>query len=223
MKSINLSNNLYILRKRRGLSQEEFAEKIHISRQAVSKWERGEALPDIENLIEIAEFYGVTIDELINKDEVIGEVAESPVREDDSKSESEEKKSKIKVTWSFEWKEAPYPIIVALVYLALGFLVPNGWAVYWTLFITIPVYYTFIDCIKARRFTPFAYPVLCAFIYCLYGMLTKVWHPTWLIFLSMPIYYWIAHQIDKAIAAKRGESVTVEAEDGNEDNKDEEE
>ena len=204
MKSINLSNNLYILRKRRGLSQEEFAEKIHISRQAVSKWERGEALPDIENLIEIAEFYGVTIDELINKDEVIGEVAESPVREDDSKSENEEKKSKIKVTWSFEWKEAPYPIIVALVYLALGFLVPNG-------------------CIKARRFTPFAYPVLCAFIYCLYGMLTKVWHPTWLIFLSMPIYYWIAHQIDKAIAAKRGESVTVEAEDGNEDDKDEEE
>ena len=223
MKSINLSNNLYILRKRRGLSQEEFAEKIHISRQAVSKWERGEALPDIENLIEIAEFYGVTIDELINKDEAIGEVAEPPVREDDSKSESEEKKSKIKVTWSFEWKEAPYPIIVALVYLALGFLVPNGWAVYWTLFITIPVYYTFIDCIKARRFTPFAYPVLCAFIYCLYGMLTKVWHPTWLIFLSMPIYYWIAHQIDKAIAAKRGESVTVEAVDGNEDDKDEEE
>ena len=76
MKSINLGNNLYNLRKKRGLSQEEFAEKIHISRQAVSKWERGEAFPDIENLIEIAEFYGVTIDELVNKAESFDGVAE---------------------------------------------------------------------------------------------------------------------------------------------------
>ena len=66
MKITNLSENLFRLRKKRGLSQEEFAEHIHISRQAVSKWERGEAYPDTENLIEIAAFYGVTLDELVN-------------------------------------------------------------------------------------------------------------------------------------------------------------
>ena len=77
MKNINLGNNLYNLRKKSGLSQEEFAEKLHISRQAVSKWERGEAFPDTENLIEIAEFYGVTIDELVNRTEPFDGVREA--------------------------------------------------------------------------------------------------------------------------------------------------
>ena len=65
-----LQNNLYELRKRAGLSQEDFAEKLGVSRQAVSKWERGEALPDTENLIVISEMFGVTIDELLKSDKI---------------------------------------------------------------------------------------------------------------------------------------------------------
>lgn len=224
MKSINLGNNLYNLRKKRGLSQEEFAEKIHISRQAVSKWERGEAFPDTENLIEIAEFYGVTIDELVNRAEPFDGVAEATDTAADEASasdtaEDEDGKSKtaVKVTWSFNWHELPYPLIVTAAYLLLGFLVPDGWAIYWTLFITIPIYYTVVECIKAKRFSPFAYPVLCAFVYCLCGMLTGVWHPSWLIFISIPIYYWLAYQLDKAIATKRGEDITVEVDEDDED------
>lgn len=60
-----LPNNLYELRKSAGLSQEEFAEKLGVSRQAVSKWERGEAYPDTENLIVISDMFNVTIDELL--------------------------------------------------------------------------------------------------------------------------------------------------------------
>ena len=66
MNKTNLPNNLYELRRKAGLSQEEFADRLNVSRQAVSKWERGEAYPDTENLITISEMFKVTIDELLN-------------------------------------------------------------------------------------------------------------------------------------------------------------
>lgn len=53
------------LRSERGLSQEQLAELLGVSRQAVSKWERVEASPDTDNLIALAELYGVSLDELV--------------------------------------------------------------------------------------------------------------------------------------------------------------
>ena len=61
----NMHNNLIRLRKEAGLSQEELADKLAVSRQAVSKWERGEALPDTDNLIRLAKLYNVSIDEIV--------------------------------------------------------------------------------------------------------------------------------------------------------------
>lgn len=60
-----MQNNLIRLRKEKGLSQEELADKLSVSRQAVSKWERGEALPDTDNLIRLAKLYNVSIDEIV--------------------------------------------------------------------------------------------------------------------------------------------------------------
>ena len=68
--NIKTANRLCELRKSRGLSQEELADRLNVSRQAVSKWERGESSPDTDNLIELAKIYGVSIDELINGDEI---------------------------------------------------------------------------------------------------------------------------------------------------------
>ena len=62
-----LGNKLYELRKQAGLSQEAFAEKLGVSRQAVSKWECGASLPDTDNLITIADLYNVSLDELIGR------------------------------------------------------------------------------------------------------------------------------------------------------------
>lgn len=64
--NIQIANRLLEYRRKSGYSQEELAEKLGVSRQAVSKWERAEASPDTDNLIALAELYGVTIDELIN-------------------------------------------------------------------------------------------------------------------------------------------------------------
>ncbi len=60
------SQRLIELRKKSGLSQEKLGERLYVSRQAVSKWECGEAVPDIDNLTALAEIYGVSLDELVN-------------------------------------------------------------------------------------------------------------------------------------------------------------
>lgn len=65
--NIETANRLYQFRKKHNLSQEELAGKIGVSRQAVSKWERAEASPDTDNLILLAEIYGVTLDELLKE------------------------------------------------------------------------------------------------------------------------------------------------------------
>lgn len=63
---MNTANRLYELRKAKGYSQDELADLIGVSRQAVSKWERGESSPDTDNLIALAKLYGVSIDELLD-------------------------------------------------------------------------------------------------------------------------------------------------------------
>lgn len=60
------SENLVKLRKITGMTQEELAEKVGVSRQALSKWELGETVPDIEKSRDIAAVFGVTLDDLVN-------------------------------------------------------------------------------------------------------------------------------------------------------------
>ena len=64
----NLGERILTLRKEMNLSQESLAEQIGVSRQAISKWERGEASPDIQNLSALAETFGLTVDEFIHAD-----------------------------------------------------------------------------------------------------------------------------------------------------------
>lgn len=61
-----ISENLQFLRKRFHFSQEEVAERIGVSRQAVAKWEAGETIPDLPNSAKLAELYDVTLDDLVH-------------------------------------------------------------------------------------------------------------------------------------------------------------
>lgn len=63
--NVEIADRLVEIRKKNGLSQEQLAEKIGVSRQAVSKWERAESSPDTDNLIALARLYGVSLDELL--------------------------------------------------------------------------------------------------------------------------------------------------------------
>lgn len=70
---MTLSNKLFTLRKKSGMNQEELAERLDVSRQAISKWENGESLPEITKLKMIADIFSVTTDFLLDdtKDEFI--------------------------------------------------------------------------------------------------------------------------------------------------------
>ena len=64
--SKNLADNIVTLRKKHGLSQEQFAEKISVSRQTVSNWERGIAVPDVETLNLIAKLFDTDLSAIVN-------------------------------------------------------------------------------------------------------------------------------------------------------------
>lgn len=220
-----LGNTLYELRKKAGLSQEELAEKLSVSRQAVSKWECGESLPDTEKLIAISKFYSVSLDELVGnvpaKSEPIQETAiqeeptpEAPTEvqsltiegieeptlkeeeEDDEDDEEDEEAWKNKSVGARILYALPLPIIITIAFLLWGFIW-DGWDVGWTLYLLIPVYHSLIECIRKKKWSAFAYPVFISFIYLFMGMRWDLWHPYWVLYITVPIYYAIAGAIDK--------------------------
>lgn len=71
---MSLEEKLVLLRKQKGLSQMYVAEQMEISRQAISRWEVGTALPSTDNLRKLAELYGVSIDVLLNESVPLTEV-----------------------------------------------------------------------------------------------------------------------------------------------------
>ena len=224
------------------------AEKLCVSRQAISKWERGEAYPDTENLIIISNTFGITLDELVRGDLSGRDTAHENTLEEDTYEElnqdseiftdgdfiqlkdgdslvaikgghirvsdgetnvsvnlaipgihiknikdGTERKIKLWLCYAI-----PYPIVVTVAFLLIGFLA-HGFYWSWTLFMTIPLYYSLLDAIKEKHPNKFAYPIFVAFLYCLLGMLLHFWHPGWIMFLTIPIYGAIAEAIDKYI------------------------
>ena len=73
---MGFGRHLFQARKKKGLSQEETAEKLGVSRQTISKWETDETLPDIRQAKRLAVLYGVTLDELIDYDLDVQEIQE---------------------------------------------------------------------------------------------------------------------------------------------------
>ena len=88
--TIEIADRLVKLRKKYGYSQEELADKLGLSRQAVSKWERAEASPDTDNLICLAKLYGVSLDELLATDEDIDTIVKEQVKDEEKEEPKEE-------------------------------------------------------------------------------------------------------------------------------------
>ena len=65
---MELSEKLYSLRKKSGLSQEQLAEQLGVSRQAISKWESGQSVPESDKLITISNYFNVSLDYLMKQD-----------------------------------------------------------------------------------------------------------------------------------------------------------
>lgn len=79
---MELGNQLQKLREKHDMSQQDLAEKLNVSRQAIYKWEHNKGYPDIENLIALSDVFQVTVDEMIRSDDKLREKIN--VDEDDS-------------------------------------------------------------------------------------------------------------------------------------------
>ena len=77
---MEFNEKLQKLRKQKGLTQEELAELLYVSRTAISKWESGRGYPSIESLKQISKIFSMTIDELLSCDEIIN-IAETDVKQ----------------------------------------------------------------------------------------------------------------------------------------------
>jgi transcriptional regulator with XRE-family HTH domain len=75
---MEFGNRLYELRKKKGLSQEELGNKINVSRQTISKYELSEAIPDMEKLVLLSDYFHVSLDELVLGNEVREPSVERP-------------------------------------------------------------------------------------------------------------------------------------------------
>ena len=202
------------LRKEKGLTQEEVASRIVISPQAVSKWENGNSEPDLNTLNQLADIFGVSVDELLGRDknkEVKEEQAHEEVVHETADEVVEEKPSNRK-------EGKPFWIITSIVaglcligYILMGMLWTDqnmGWSMGWILLLFPIVVGSILNCIKDHRCTHFAYPILVVMAYCTLGFLGRYfgfegWGFYWFLFLTIPAFYLIFGPIDRHVLKKR--------------------
>lgn len=80
---MEFSDQIKALRKEKNLTQEEFAKKLNVSRQAVSNWENNRNLPDLEMLIQISSIFDISLDELILGDRKMNKMTEKLIKDTD--------------------------------------------------------------------------------------------------------------------------------------------
>lgn len=228
--NIEIANRLVELRKKSGLSQEELASKLGLSRQAVSKWERAEASPDTDNLIVLAQIYHVSLDDLLSTDTPVDEIVQGV------KDQQEEKKEEPKAVESEKDDDAcltpNQKIVKAIVhgvfaflgilsFLLVGFLWQGnqgylGWKCGWTFLLFGEFLASISDAILKKKATSLNVVFLCVALYCLICFILldqgmNWFHPLWVVFLFIPAYYGIAGPIEKAMAAKEEASKTTDS------------
>lgn len=190
--NIKLADRLVELRKENKLSQEALAEKLGLSRQAISKWERAEASPDTDNLIALAELYNVSLDTLLGN-----ENANAQKEEKDEKQPVTERENKGRA----QLKKTPIALLAAVAVYVVGGIIIGGkwWAVMWILFPLVVAWmaYSISMMLENKRLISIGFATaavaLCAVaVFILFGMLFKLWKIAWIVFLAIPAYLYIA-------------------------------
>ena len=217
--SIKQGDYLKELRVKNNLSQEKLGAELGLSRQSISKWEQGYAMPDTENLLKLSELYGVSVDTILKcgeteeqeeteKEEIIkneetAETEKEKIISENPVSEGAEQKPEAKIIFIEKqehkekkthkkrgWFFISYPIWMVALYAVFGSCFGvNGWLTGWLVFLTIPLFYTGIIAFEKKKPVIFCYPVLATLVYLALGFFMNLWHPMWIIFLTIPIFY----------------------------------
>lgn len=223
--NIEIANRLVHLRKSNGLSQEALAEKLGISRQAVSKWERAEASPDTDNLILLARLYKVSLDELLQTEEEIPvpEGKGAPCREmeeGDAAAESSTLQNHMSQSGGSgepednaeraEGKQDSPPMGRDSIHMRDkdGSEVHVGWDGVYVVDakkgddFTLDKSGVYVNGKKHGMGRAAAYGgvsvfVLIVLLYLLAGFLFDAWHPLWMLFLLIPLWYSLIEAVQR--------------------------
>lgn len=183
--NIEIANKLLQLRKEKGLSQEALAQELGISRQAVSKWERAEASPDTDNLIELARLYDISLDELL---------LHSPTNKtepeiDKQKQENLEKNSVHIGADGIHVKDEEDEVHISWKGIHVkekdGHQVdidPNG------IFVDGEKKHDEWNHFQTNKKYDFPFGTLLFLGYLIYGVMTNHWHPTWIVLFAFPLF-----------------------------------
>lgn len=185
--NIEIANRLVRLRKEKGYSQEDLADKLGISRQAISKWERAEASPDTENLILLARLYNMSLDELLKTEET-----SEDIREESKEKEKEKETTHVSFKNGIHVESAKDHVHVSLGEIHV--VEEDGDEVH-------------IDGqgIRIRESkgeekhfdkkelhhsiaSGSIVGTLTVIVYLLLGFVWNLWHPGWIVFLAVPIF-----------------------------------
>ncbi len=182
---MSFSENFIYLRKKAALTQEEIAERFDISRQAVSKWETGDAYPEMDKLVAICDFFQVSLDDLLQKDLSI-----SPPAQEISVEPCEEEVRALSLG-------RVQAIINGLtVFFCLGFYFICGFAFHawhpaWIVFLLIPLVGCLSGCwgskSKIKEGVNGGVLFLSIIVYLLCGVYGQLWHVAWVVFLLVPV------------------------------------
>ncbi len=214
--NIEIANRLADLRKQHGYSQEELADKLGVSRQAISKWECGESSPDTDNLIALARVYEMSLDELLGnpvkkeekqpEPETVDAEVVDPDEDEEDDYDDDIPHARKSVLYSII--NGSGALIAAIIYIIIGFAWKGptgnlGWASGWTLFFIPMIITSIFQCVWSRSPSRFAYPLLVVAVYCDMGIIGgaygyNLWHPYWFLFITIPIFYVVAHSIERA-------------------------
>lgn len=198
------ATRLQSLRKANGFSQDALAEKLGISRQAISKWERAESSPDTDNLIALSKLYGLTLDELLDnegkikiREEIEEEFIDRQIKGLETKAKKAIENVKTRGLYPNLAKNLlkfPTPIVVAIIYIVMGYVM-DLWHPGWIVFLFIPIIYQFAGACKAKTIKGFLMampiPEIIVMIYLFLGFVLGMWKFTAILFLVIPIYYWV--------------------------------
>ena len=193
------ANRLQQLRKANGYSQDVLAEKLGISRQAISKWERAESSPSVDNLIDLAKLYGITVDEMLNTegDRVVIKTQNNTKKDIKGKLKSLISKANdfgIYPELARSLAKFPFFLVVTVLYVVLCF-VTKLWHPLWIMFLALPIYYQFALACKGGNKKVFMLllpiPEIIVTVFLILGFAFGIWKYAWILFLLLPIYYWI--------------------------------
>lgn len=216
--SNEFGNRLYELRVKSNLNQEQLANKVNVSRQAVSKWERGESLPDMNNLIALSNLYEVSIDYLVKGERAPlaslqhdGSTGEEASKNEMSSCDEHRSAQECSPNQSYSDLRISDPFLAAPSYPAPDdrdrVVFPQNQPYYaspsqpQSQYAPQPQYqppYQPQPQLPKKPKNPwmtFPYPILIVILFLFLGFGFSAWNPAWVLFLTIPFYYWIASVI----------------------------